>query len=480
MEVRRTGIAHPTRRETLRVLTGAAAAMLAAPHVLRGAEAEDLAIILGRSGLSWETGFAVADATTGAVIEAHQPDLDRPPASVVKIVTALWALEVLGPSHRFRTEIRSGGGVVNGRSEGGLVLAGGGNPVLDTDILGDMVGELVGRGVSATTAFAVDGRALPSFSVTEVSQPFHAGYNPALGGINLNFNRVRLAWKPGGEGRPALAMDAPGQRHKVPVASVRAEIGDGRVPTHRLDGTAEVWRIPRSSVGGSGETWLPVRSPESYAADVFTQLAARVGLSLPDPGGPIAGDRALVVRESASLENLMRGMLLHSTNLTAEVAGLAASRARGERTGSLEQSAQAMSAWARDRWGIRRASFANHSGLTVRSMLTPREMVRILVLAPDVESLLPERPILDARGDVLRGPGVRAKTGTMHFLRGYSGFLPASRRRLAFAIFAADPAARSAVDPETGSPPPGAREWSARARAQENALIRRWARLYAA
>ena len=53
-------------------------------------------------------------------------------------------------------------------------------------------------------------------------------------------------------------------------------------------------------------------------------------------------------------------------------------------------------------------------------------------------------------------------------------------RRLAFAIFAADPERRAAIRPEERARPPGSKAWAARARAQEQALLRRWAALYAA
>ena len=47
------------------------------------------------------------------------------------------------------------------------------------------------------------------------------------------------------------------------------------------------------------------------------------------------------------------------------------------------------------------------------------------------------------------------------------------------AIFAADPEARARIRPEERANPPGAKAWAARARAQEQALLRRWAALYA-
>ena len=94
--------------------------------------------------------------------------------------------------------------------------------------------------------------------------------------------------------------------------------------------------------------------------------------------------------------------------------------------------------------------------------------------------LLKERPILDARRKPVEIPGVSvvSKTGTMDFVSGLAGYIEGPRR-LAFAIFAADPARRARIRPEERANPPGAAAWATRARAQEQALLRRWAGLYA-
>jgi D-alanyl-D-alanine carboxypeptidase/D-alanyl-D-alanine-endopeptidase (penicillin-binding protein 4) len=97
-----------------------------------------------------------------------------------------------------------------------------------------------------------------------------------------------------------------------------------------------------------------------------------------------------------------------------------------------------------------------------------------------LEGLLRERPILDAERQPvdIGGTRVLAKTGTLNFTSGLAGYL-LGRRRLAFAIFAADSERRAQVRPEQRDDPPGGGAWLARARAQEQALLRRWAVLYA-
>ena len=65
-----------------------------------------------------EIGYVVIDLADGTVLEAH--DADRPfiPASTTKLVTALVALQVLGPDYRFQTSIQAVGEVRGGTMTG--------------------------------------------------------------------------------------------------------------------------------------------------------------------------------------------------------------------------------------------------------------------------------------------------------------------------------------------------------------------------
>ena len=173
----------------------------------------------------------------------------------------------------------------------------------------------------------------------DAGQPEDAGYNPTISGMNLNFNRVFLAWGPG-EAGPALAFSAPG-------AAVRGagERHPGRAGgRRRCRGTAsraarEVWSLPRGGLRGSGSVWLPVRAPGALRRRGLPRgWPAQAGLALPAAEVVAAAPGAvLALRESdAAGARCCADMLRYSTNLTAEVVGLragAGARAR-RRTGS--------------------------------------------------------------------------------------------------------------------------------------------------
>lgn len=471
----------PTRRAVL----GGGLALLAAP-ALRRADAASPTIegVLAASGLSGTTAVALADADTGAAIEAWQPDTPLPPASVAKVVTALYALDALGAGYRFRTTIRADGPLADGVLRGDLALAGDGDPVLDTDALGRLAAGLRVAGLRRVEGrFLVAGGALPAVRYIDAAQPATAGYNATVSGVNLNFNRVFVAWGAGGKD-PAPAFAAPGEIFSATPPGFAAEVvAEGRFE-HRDLGDTETWAFPRADVRAPGSLWLPVRAPERYAGGVLRALAGDAGVAL--PVAEVTRDAtgaALALHESPPLAEMLRAMLRYSTNITAECVGLRASQAGGAAPADLTGSGAAMTGWARARFGLSAATtLANHSGLSDASRVTAADMLAVLTgaAAGPLPALLPERPILDAARNPLALPGIRvvAKTGTINFASGLAGYVE-GRRRLAFAIFAVDARRRAEVSPDDRDDPPGAGAWARAARAQQQDLLRRWARLYA-
>ncbi|MEM7490014.1 MAG: D-alanyl-D-alanine carboxypeptidase/D-alanyl-D-alanine-endopeptidase, partial [Pseudomonadota bacterium] len=344
--------------------------------------------------LGGHVGFLVADARTGEPLESLNPLRPQPPASVAKAVTALYALETLGPGHRFETRLVATGPIANGRLDGDLVLAGGGDPALDTDGLHALAVQAREAGITEVSgALLVYDGALPHIERIDRSQPDHVGYNPAISGLNLNFNRVHFQWKRNGSGY-ATTLDGRTERFRPDVTTSTMAVEERSLPvyTYRRAGDVDAWTVARRFLGDTGARWLPVRNPALYSGDVLRTMLRANGIVAPAAQRTDRRPQGRVVArdQGAPLDRVARAMLRYSNNLTAETLGLSSTVARGIKPDTLDASADLMSRWLGARCDARRADFDDHSGLNGSTRVSASDMVKALT-APRVEGQL--RPV---------------------------------------------------------------------------------------
>ncbi|MGB3251075.1 MAG: D-alanyl-D-alanine carboxypeptidase/D-alanyl-D-alanine-endopeptidase [Tabrizicola sp.] len=448
----------------------------------------DASALIDAAKLGGAVAYVLLDPVSGTVLEAREPDLLLPPASVAKAVTSLYALEKLGAGYRFATRVLATGPMSGGIVQGDIILAGGGDPTLQTDQLGDLVARLAKAGLKgASGRFLFWDGALPRLQGIAADQPEHVGYNAAISGLNLNFNRACFEWKKV-DGAWRTTVDARGERFLPGVDMVRVDVAQRDVPLFTYaSGRVEEWTVASAALGKGGSRWLPVRDPGAYVAEVFRTLARAQGIKL------AAGERVASVPpgeeigrvDSAPLPEVLRDMLKFSTNLTAECVGLTAS---GQ--GSLEASGKAQSDWVRARFGVS-FDMHDHSGLGGQSRVTAAGMAKLLAQAErekrGLKQILRDVGMKDDKGGVIKGHPVKvlAKSGTLNFVSGLAGHIvpPQSSgndgRELVFAIFSGDPERRDAVPVALREDPEGAGGWTKRARRLQGQLINRWAGLYA-
>ncbi len=490
-----------SRRVFLSLLAGStASAALAAPPTAslrpnaRGSGHFKKAVagpesIVDASKLGGRVCFVVADATTGQRLEGGNAKVGTPPASVAKAITALYALNTLGPEHRFATQVVTTGSVSGGVVTGDLILVGRGDPTLDTNGLADMAAALKAKGIREVRgAFKVAEGALPYVKTIDPDQPDHVGYSPAVSGVALNYNRVHFEWKRAG-GSYGVTMDARSDRLRPDVYVTKMQIADRSLPvyTYKDGGGSDDWTVAKGALGNGGARWLPVRKPALYAGNVFQTLARSHGIVLKNP---VVVDRApqgsvLVSRQSDPLRVILRDMLRYSTNVTAEMVGMSATAKRtGRVPANLKASASEMNRWASAALGTSAMRLVDHSGLGGDSKMTADDMVQALIKTYGSASL---RPILkpfamrDEKRRVIQNHPIEvdAKTGTLNFVSGLAGYMTARNGKvLAFAIFAADEDTRRRISKANREAPQGARSWNIRAKTMQQKLIERWGTLY--
>lgn len=442
---------------------------------------------LGPEGTA--VGYILFDPDSGRAVEARAADTPFIPASVAKLPTASAALALLGPDHRFATRLlggeSSGGGLsTDGVLRGDLILQGGGDPALATEGLLQLLDQARAAGLRRVEGrFLYDTTLLPELAEIDSGQPWAAPYNTGAGALSLNYNRVLLSWGRGGRGGPEALTVADAGRLPLDSVTVLPMAAGGRFPL--LPDGADRWRMTAPAAGEAGAAWVPVARPGLAAATLFRRLAAEAGIALrpPLPGRAPAGTVPIATLDSLPVAELVRGLLRHSNNLSAEVIGLAAARRLDAAVATLGHSAAMLQGLLARHpldgagWGGLR--LANHSGLGTGSRATPRQMAALLRAGgPALWDLLPG----EEDGKALP-PGVRAKSGTLAYVKGLAGLLTAtSGRRLGFVLFIADARRRAAMDAaldrRVTAIPSDARVWAADARALQSGMLERWVLTY--
>lgn len=460
---------------------------------LRGAGAPKVVVkgvdaLVRDAGLNGRIAFAVADAKTGARLEGMNTKASVAPASVTKAITALYALDVLGAGYRFNTRLIATGGVSGGVVQGDLILAGGGDPTLDTDALAKVAGQLKAAGIREVRGrFLVYEGALPYVETIDKDQPDQVGYSPAVSGIALNYNRVHFEWRRA-SGKHTVKMDARSAKYRPDVSMAKMRIVERGSPVFAFSGNGGVdnWSVARGALANGGSRWLPVRKPGLYAADVFSTMAGAQGIGLKAAKviSKLPTGAVLVTHQSAPLREILRGMLEFSTNLTAEMVGMAATAKRRGRVSGLKDSAHEMNAWARSDLSVQGMKLVDHSGLGSANRMTADAMVGALVkvYASNVlRPILKDIPIRDDQRKVLKNSPmkVQAKTGTLNFVSGLGGYMTAADgTELAFAIFVSDEKTRSTITKENREAPRGSKTYNTRAKKLQQKLIGRWGAIY--
>ena len=144
----------------------------------------------------------VEDLESGDAVLEWYPDEPRNPASTMKLLTTLVALDVLGPAYRWKTDVYALGDIVDGRLEGDLLLKGYGDPFLVTERAWQMLRRIRHEGIEE-----IAGDLLLDDSWFDVGdhdpgafdkQPLRA-YNVAPNALLMNFKVVRYWFEPDGD-----------------------------------------------------------------------------------------------------------------------------------------------------------------------------------------------------------------------------------------------------------------------------------------
>jgi D-alanyl-D-alanine carboxypeptidase/D-alanyl-D-alanine-endopeptidase (penicillin-binding protein 4) len=398
----------------------------------------------------------IEDVDTGEVVLQWLASEPRNPASTMKLLTTLVALDTLGPAYRWQTEVYALGEVNGGRLDGDLLLKGYGDPFLVTERMWQMLRQIRRLGIDEIT-----GDLLIDDSYFDIGdydpaafdrRPLRA-YNVAPNALLMNFKVVRYWFEPNGSGvtvrlDPALENLNVDNRLRVVQAPCRGYQRGIAITTN-----ADNDRVTFSGRFPSGcrryAMDRTVLSHNEFAYGLFTSLWQESG-GVFDGGWKNAiateGDKPILSFDSLPLADMITSVNKHSNNvmsrqllytLSAEVLG-----APGTEWGGRE----VISTWLDDnKLELSELAVENGAGLSRESRITAADMAALLRFAwrqPYMPEYLASMSLTGLDGTLSRRfrnsdlvGKAHLKTGSLDHVTAIAGYLQSrSGRRFAVVV----------------------------------------------
>lgn len=399
------------------------------------------------------------DSDTPALALGEQRALN--PASVMKLVTTLAALDSLGPAQVWQTRVWVDGEVRDGVLRGDLILQGGGDPALTRERFGTLLREVRDRGIRAIQGdlildgelYALDPLDSGSFDAAPLKP-----YNALPAALLVNHNSLYLRLDGQGGARlepPALGLD--NRLSLDPLAP--CDDPDAALELTRED---EALRLAGRYPQACGERLIPLNlmCPAATATAWFTALWRELGGTWTGQarvGTPPAAARLWLEFASPPLSGIVRDINKYSNNVMAKMLFLNLGVARYGGRADWAKGERAVRQWLAERGlDIPGLVLDNGSGLSRSERISAVGLVRLLRWAarqPLYYEFAASLPALGLEGTARRrlagSPQAgRAwlKTGSLNGSRALAGYvLDSGGRRRVLVFMANHPSAGYAV-----------------------------------
>ncbi len=402
--------------------------------------------------------IAISDVTTGEPVLEWRSSIAQNPASTMKLVTTLAALDVLGPAYQWKTELFLAGELKNGHLDGDLVIKGYGDPFLVTERVWQLLRNIRRRGLSSIGGdlllddswFDVEKQDPGAFD----NQPLRS-YNVQPNALLMNFKTVRYWFEPDTErGAVVVSIDPPLSTLRV---DNRLRLLDRSCGGFQR-GVAVAMNERADQVQFSGtfpSRWRryamdrTVLSHNAFTHALFTTMWN-------ESGGVFSGDWQNVVMageaepwmtfRSLPLNEVIARVNKHSNNVMARhLLYTLAAETLGP-PGSDENGRLAVAEWLRaNKLSVPSLVIDNGAGLSRDARISAEDMVTLLQFAwqkPYMPEFLASMPISGLDGTLRRRLDSVALTGAAHLKTGsldhvtaIAGYLQArSGRRFAVTV----------------------------------------------
>ena len=358
-------------------------------------------------------------------------DVPRNPASAIKLVTTWTALDLLGPTHQWPTEVFLGGPVRDGVLQGDLIIKGYGDPYLVLEdfwkLLGDIrqsgIREIQGDLVVDDSAFVLDPTKTGDFDGGA-----HRLYNVIPTAFTVNFNAIDFQLNSALDNNSVVTIPAlpnlkiidKAKRTKGKCKSrniaLRMQVSEANTVAFdgKLPAGCRNYKVSRN-----------VMSPLDYAFGAFkstwAQWGGRIHGSVRRGPAP-PGAKPIVVWQSRTLAEVIRPVNKWSNNVMARLLLYSIGAARQALPISRAQGARALADHLRKR-GLNTKDLIvdNGAGLSRQTRVTARFLVNLLQLAwrePTMPEFVSSLSIAGKDGTTRKRFRKRPESGRMHVKTG--------------------------------------------------------------
>lgn len=401
------------------------------------------------------TSIMVADAANGKIIAKHLPDMPLNPASCAKVVTTTAALFILGPDHRFTTDIFSDaeprGGVIKT-----LYVRGAGDPMFVNEEIAMLSVDLYSKGIRRITdGIVVDNSYFDSYEYPRKMTGEGRAYTAKTSATAVNFNTVTIKVGPGKKaGAPGtIATDPPADYFKIVNKTVTGKKFRAGISMRSVGGQEVITvsgQVPLKF--GEQEFYRSVENPVLHSAAIIKYWLEQNGIDVHGvlrAGKVPASAVKIASHSSRPLAELVGEMNKASNNFMAEQLMKHIGAAKFGAPGSTAKGVMAVEDFMAG-IGIPKGTYTleNGSGLSDVTRVSAEQLVNILVAgyrSPKIRKALVESlSILGVDGTTkkwrfasdLTGR-VYVKTGTINAVSALAGFAPTANGGMAaFAILA--------------------------------------------
>ncbi len=379
---------------------------------------------------------------------AVNADVARTPASTIKLLTTIAALDRLGPTYRWHTRAYLGGPLVDGRLEGDLIIQGGGDPSLRPEDLWRFLWEMRSRGLETITGdLVIDNRA---FEAPETTRDAFDGkgldpYNALPVAFAVNFQATQIEVLPEPATRSLRTYLVPPLANVTLLNQARLVQAPCRSKYHRLNlaveenGPGANLTLTGNFASECGQDSISrlLLDPVSHAGDAVRALWEGLGGTIAGgvDEGPVPNGAALFhTLDSNELALVVRDINKWSNNLMTRTLFLTLGMERFGRPATLSKGRAAVREWlAEQGLDFPELVIDNGSGLSRETRISASSLGRLLAWAyanPEMSELTASLPIIGVDGtlherfkrDALRGQA-HLKTGTLRGATGLAGFI---------------------------------------------------------